>query len=224
MGLRLKINLVVAPLVAIVVALAVWADYRHESVMVMDSHAMHTATVGSVVVTQPVDPALLPDVVASRSLQAHVVFGALLLMLVIVAINGTLHVFVFGPLTRLRERLLRMERGHWRDPVDRAATKDELGQFAQSFELLGPEIDALVGQSLHAERLAVLALLARQLDSQLQPELRRVACVAVTLNGYQDEATRDAGAELARSAAAMFAIVGGLDHAFAGDRRAGPAR
>jgi hypothetical protein len=172
MGLRLKFNLVVAPLVAIVVALAVWADYRHESAVVMESHAMHTATVGSVALTQPVDPALLPGVVANRSLRMHVVFGALLLTLLIAAINGTLHVFVFGPLTRLRARLLRMEHGHWRDPVDKATTEDEIGRLVQSFQLLGPEIDALVGQSLHAERLAVLALLARHLQGQFEPELR----------------------------------------------------
>lgn len=214
MGLRLKINLVVAPVVAIGVALAVWADYWHESRVVMDSHAMHTATVGSAAAIQPVDPALLPDVVASRSLVAHVIFGALLLVLLIVTVNGTLHLFVFAPLTRLRERLLRMEHGHWRDPVGKAVTTDELGRFTQSFELLGLEIDALVGQSVKAERLAILTLLARHLRGQLEPELQRVARVAVTLNADQIQSARDLGGDLARSAAAMRAVVGGLDRAF----------
>lgn len=214
MGLRLKFNLVMAPLVAAVLGVAVWMDYGRESAVIMESHAMHTAAVGSVALTQPVDPTLLPAVVATQSLQRHLVFGVALLVLLILTTNIALHAFVFDPLDRLRERLRRMERGHWRNLPGLPDANDELGLFGERFSHLGLEIDALVGQSLRAERLAALALVGQRLHGQFEPDLRNVARIAVTLNGRDEEDMRNLGAELARTAAAMFAVLGRLDHVF----------
>lgn len=216
MGLRLKFNLLLAPIVAAALIIGLWADYRHESAMVMEAHAMHTTLVGSAVVTQPIDEALLPVVVANRSLRTHVLVGAVLLVLLIAAVNAALHVFIFGPLGRLGDRLARMEHGHWGDLAAMPVTGDELGQFVQKFALLGPEIDALVGQSLRAEYLAALALLAHQLRGRLEPELAHMARIAVRLNAQRDESVRNLGGELARAVAGLMGWAGQIDRVFAG--------
>ncbi len=93
-------------------------------------------------------------------------------------------------------------------------SEDELGRFVRSFQALGLEIDALVGRALHADRLAILALICQQLSHQLEPELQRVAQIAASLNRRDAAAAEDAGVQLARSAASMFATVRGLDRAF----------
>ena len=199
MGLRLKFNLAVVPVVALMLGLVVWADQRHEFAAIMDSHAMHTVPVGAAL-QGPLDPATLPETVARDSLRTHVTYGVLLLVLVIASVNGALQLFVFRPLERLRKRLDRMEHGHWQDaPV--AASGDELGRFVKSFDVLGLEIGALAGQALHADRLAIVALLSRHLATRLEPELQTVVQVASELNARQDELGRKAGDKLARSAA-----------------------
>ncbi len=137
----------------------------------------------------------------------------MLLVLLVGGINAALHFLVFRPLDRARARLVGMERGHWRGPIE-PTSEDGLGRFVQSFQALGLEIDALVGQALHADRLAILALMSQQLSRQLEPELQRVAQIAVRLNRRDASDAEDAGEQLARSAAAMLATVRGLDRAF----------
>lgn len=217
MGLRLKFNLAIIPAAAGVLAFVVWLDYRHEVAAIMAAHALHSAPIG-MVPTGPVDPATLPEVVARWSLRVHVLYGLLLLGLVIAGVNTALHFFVFRPLDRMRTRVERMERGHWRDTVEPAGT-DELGRFVRTLDILGVEIGAVVGHALHAERLAAVALLSHRLTAKLEPELGQVARVAVELNRRDEAATREAGEQLARSAASMLAMVRGLDAVFPPERR-----
>lgn len=215
MGLRLKFNLVVVPLVATMTILMVWTDYRHEAATIMASHAMHDTVAGTSLATGPVDSATAPDVVARNSLRAHAVYGVALLAMLVAAVNATLHVLVLLPLERLRTRLVRMEHGHWRDSIE-PTSRDEVGQFDHNLQVLGLEIGALVGQSLQAERLAVLALIAQRLRGQLEPDLRSVAEIAARLNARPEADTRAAAQGLARTTASMFATVRGLDRAFTG--------
>lgn len=196
MGLRLKFNLVIVPLVVAITMLMVWADYRHEATAILASH------------------------VARDSLRAHAVYAVALVVLLVAAINAALHVLVLQPLRRSRFRLARMEHGHWRGSIE-PTSQDEMGQFIHSFQVMGLEIDALVGQSLQAERLGVLALLSQQLRARLEPDLKGVARIAAKLNGCQETETRATAHELARRAASMFATVRGIEHAFPGDGRSG---
>ena len=196
MGLRLKFNLVIVPLVVALTLLMAWGDYRHEQAVTMAPH------------------------VARDSLRAHAVYAVVLVVLLIAAINAALHVLVLRPLRRSRFRLARMERGHWRGSIE-PTSQDEMGQFVHSFQVLGLEIDALVGQSLRADRLGILALLSQELRARLEPDLGCVARIAAKLNGCQEIETRAAAHELARHAASMFATVRGIEHAFPGDGRSG---
>lgn len=213
MGLRLKFNLLIVPLAAAATMLMVWADHRHEVAAIMASHAMHTTVTGTISGTGPVSPDTLPEVVARDSLRMHLAYGVVLLVLLVVAVNAALEAFVLRPLQRVRARLLEMEHGYWRASIE-ATTGDEVGQLVRSFQVLGPEIEALWGQSLQAERLAVLALLSQHLRSRLEPDLERVAAVAARLNRGEEADTREQAQELARRAASMFATVRGLDRAF----------
>jgi hypothetical protein len=218
MGLRLKFNLAIVPLVAAMTALMVWADYRHETATIMAAHAMHSAVVGTAPAIGPMDPSTLPEVVARNSLRAHAVYGVMLVALLVAAINAALHVLVLLPLQRLRTRVVRMEHGHWRDSLQ-PTSQDEVGQFDHNFQVLGLEIGALMNQSVQAERLAILALVSHRLCSQLEPDLHRVGAIAARLNGGPQAETRAAAQELARSTASMFATVRGLDRAFSPDDR-----
>jgi hypothetical protein len=222
MGLRLKFNLAVVPVVAVLLALVAWADQRHEFAAIMESHAMHAAPVGAVQ-QGPVDPATLPETVAGRSLRTHIAYGVLLLVMVIGSVNGALQMFVFWPLERMRKRLDRLEHGHWADPPV-GASADELGRFASGLDILGLEIGALAGQLLHADRLAIVALLSRHLATRLEPELQTVVQVASELHARQDEMGRLAGDKLARSAAAMLTTTRGFDHLFSSHAHAGTPR
>jgi hypothetical protein len=223
MGLRLKLNLLVVPLVAAVTILMVWADQRHEMAAIMASHAMHTAVVGTAAAISPVDPDTLPEVVARDSLRMHLAYGVVLLVLLVTGVNGALEVLVLRPLQRARARLIKMEHGYWRASIE-PTSEDEMGQLIHSFQVLGPEIDALVGQSLQAERLAVLALLSQYLRGRLEPDLERVAAVAARLNGGHEADAQEAAQELARRVASMFATVHGLDRAFFKEAPAGARR
>ena len=223
MGLRLKFNLAIVPLVTAMTTLMVWADYRHEAAAITASHAMHGGVAGASPIAGPLDLETLPEVVARNSLRAHSLYGVALLALLVAAVNTALHVLVLRPLERTRARLVGMEHGHWRGPIE-PTTEDEVGQFAHRFQVLGLEIDAQVGQSLQAERLAVLALLSHRLRAQLEPDLQRVARIAAKLNGGPEVAGRAAAQELARSAASMFATVRGLDRAFPSGGPSAPGR
>lgn len=216
LGLRLKFNLAIVPLAAGVLAFVVWLDYRHEVAAIMAAHALHSAPIGTIL-AGPVDPDTLPEVVARWSLRVHVLYGLLLLGLVIAGVNAALHFFVFRPLDRMRNRVGRIERGHWRDAVEPTGT-DELGRFVRTLDILGLEIGAFVDHALHAERLAAVALLSHRLTAKLEPEVALVARIAVDLSRRGEAATRDAGEQLARSAASMVATVRGLDAVFPPER------
>ena len=218
MGLRLKFNLAIVPLVAAMTILMAWADYRHETAAIMASHAMHSSVVGTTSATGPVNPSTLPEVVARNSLWAHAVYGLALLGMLFGTVNAALHFLVLLPLQRLRTRLVRMESGHWHDPVE-PTSRDEVGRFDHKFQVLGLEIGALVSQSLQAERLALLALLSQRLRDQLEPGLRTVGEIAARLNSRPDADTRTAAQELARTTASMFGTVRGLDRVFTGGAR-----
>lgn len=196
MGLRLKFNLVIVPLVALMTAAMVWLDYRHELVSVVVSPGVHGG-------------------VAGTSVRGHIVYGAVLVLALVAGINTTLDALVLRPIARMRSRLVGMERGHWREAAE-PTTDDEMGRFVRSLDALGPEIGALVGQSLQAERLAVLALLSHYLRGELEPDVQGVAQVAVQLNGGSGTDRREAAHELARRAASMFTTIRGLDRAFPG--------
>lgn len=66
-GLRLKFNLALVPIVAVGIAIMIWADYRHEYGTLMEAHAAHTSTIGTGAAGGPMDPWTLPDVAARRS-------------------------------------------------------------------------------------------------------------------------------------------------------------
>lgn len=226
MGLRLKFNLMVVPMVALVLGLVVWADQRHEFTAIMESHAMHSAAIGAIV-SGPIDPAMLPETIAGRSLRAHLAYGLLLLALVIASVNGALHLFVLRPLDRMRVRLDRIEHGHWQEAAPTLAGTDEMSRFAEDVEVLGPEIGALVGQTVHADRLAVAALLSRHLSTRLEPEIQMIVQVACDLSSQENAGKQAAGVTLARSAASMLATTRGLDRLFApksGSRKLGRDR
>jgi len=219
MGLRLKFNLAIVPIAAGVLAFVVWLDYRHEMAAIMAAHALHSGPIGTMP-AGPVDPETLPEIVARGSLKVHVLYGLLLLALVIASVNTALHVFVFRPLSRMHTRVARIERGHWHDDVEPAGT-DEVGRLARTLDVLGLEIGAVVGHAVRAERLAAVALLSRRLTAQLEPEVGQVARIAVDLNRRDEAATRDAGEQLARTAASMLATVRGLDGVFGSGPHAG---
>lgn len=215
MGLRLKFNLVIVPLVALMTAAMVWLDYRHELISVMVSHGVHGGVAGTVSPLAPVRADALPEAVAGTSVRGHIVYGAVLVLALVAGINTTLDALVLRPIARMRSRLVGMERGHWREAAE-PTTDDEMGRFVRSLDALGPEIGALVGQSLQAERLAVLALLLHYLRGELEPDVQGVAQVAVQLNGGSGTDRREAAHELARRAASMFTTIRGLDRAFPG--------
>lgn len=223
MGLRLKFNLVIVPLVAAMTALMVWADYRHELAAVMASHAIHGGAAGTTSPPGPVRPDTLPEAVAGNSVRGHAVYVVVLLVVLVAGVNAALGVMVLRPIGRMRSRLVRMEHGHWRATIE-PTTGDEMGRFVRSVQALGPEIGALVGQSLQAERLAVVALLSQQLRAGLEPDVQRVAQIAAQLNANPETDPREAAQELARRAASMFATVRGLDRAFSGATPAGARR
>jgi len=213
MGLRLKFNLLIVPLVAAMTILMVWADYRHEAAAMMASHAMHSGPVGMASQSGPVHPSTLPEVVASNSLRAHIAYGVGLLALLVMTVNAALHVMVLRPLQGVQALLVRMERGYWHGSTA-PTTNDEMGQFVRAFQTLGVEIGSAMGQRVQADRLSVLALISQQLRNQIEPDLQRVVEIAASLNRDHEAETQAAAQEIARRAASMFATVRGLDRAF----------
>lgn len=222
-GLRLKFNAILMPIVALGIAAIVWADYRHEFSTLMQAHASHTSTVGVAPADGPMAPGTLPDEAARRSLRMHLLYGSTLLGLLIVVVNVTLSVLILRPVSLMRQRLSDLEHGRWRTGLA-AASDDEVGELYAGFQRLGPEIDALVGQVLHAERLAVLALVSKRLESRITPEVTAIAAVAGRLTaGPGAEATED-GRALGRAAAHIVQAVHELDGAFAPPRLQPPTR
>lgn len=235
-GLRLRFNLILIPIVAVGLAAIVWADYRHEFTTLLAAHALHSAPVGSAAPPGPLEAGTLPNVVARRSLKMHAIYGSAVLVLLVLAVNLTLTLLVLRPISAVRQRMAVMERGHWRGPVA-PGTGDELGQLSEAFQRLGLGIDALVSHILQAERLATLALLSKRLQAQIEPEVGTISRVAAALVAEKREATLPAEAgsytasaeELGRAAANILRAVHASDRAFdrstalrASDKQEGP--
>ncbi len=212
-GLRVKFNLVVVPIVALGIAMMVWADYRHEYATLMEAHAAHASVVGVGAPTGPMDPWSLPAAAARRSLGMHLVYGGVLLAILVLTINVVLHLLILRPVALMRQRLAGLKRGQWRGPVDPGGD-DELGSLYEDFQRLGPEIDALVGQGLHAERLAALALVSKHFTLRIEPEVKRIGAVAARLMSTDAADARAEGGELGRAAAAILHAVHEYDAAF----------
>lgn len=214
-GLRLKFNLVLVPTIAVGIAAIVLADYRHESATLMEAHAAHVSVVGEGATAGPMDPWTLPDVAARRSLRLHAMAGGALLVIVIVAVNLTLQALILRPIASMRERIGKLQRGQWRDGEGAASgQEDEIGLLFNGFRQLGPEIDALVGQLLHADRLAILALVSKRVEARVAPEVRRIGEVAGRLTLGEPTDSRADGEALARAAAAILTAVHEHDAVF----------
>ena len=213
-GLRLKFNLVLVPIVALGIAAIMSADYRHESSTLMEAHAAHVTPVGAAAPTGPMDPWTLPDAAARRSLRTHLLFGGILLVVVVLGVNVTLQSLILRPVALMSQRLASLERGDWRGPVG-AAGHDELGALYEGFQRLGPEIEALVSHVLHADRLATLALVSKRLEARIDPEVTRVGEVAGRLTSPEAVDARAEGELLGRAAANILRAVHEYDAAFA---------
>ena len=213
-GLRLRFNLVVLPIVALGIAVMVWADYRHEYAALMEAHAVHTSVVDSIAPAGPLAFRSLPDAAVRRSLVMHLAYAGALLVILLLALNIVLHVLVLRPVALMRERLASFERGQWRWPQESGAD-DEVGSLYEDFQSLGLEIDALVGQVLHAERLAMIALLSKRFEQQAGPEVGRIAAIAGRLAQSGAPDARKDSEELGRAAAGILQAVHAYDAVFA---------
>lgn len=230
-GLRLKFNLVLIPTIALGIASIVWADYRHDFGTLMEAHALHVSRVGTGATGGPMDAWTLPDAATQRSLRMHAVAGAALLVVVVIVVNLTLQGLVLRPIAGMRRRIAALERGHWRGQEMGATSgrDDEVGVLYDGFRRLGSEIDALVGQLLHADRLATLALVSRRIEARVDPEVRRIAEVAGRLTSGEPTDGRAEGERLGRAAANILRVVHEYDAAFerrpgSGPGASGPAR
>ena len=220
-GLRLKFNLVLVPTVALGIAAIVWADYRHESSTLMEAHAVHVSRVGTGATAGPMDPWTLPDAATQRSLRMHAVAGGALLVVVVIVVNLTLQGLVLRPIAAMRKRIAGLEHGHWRGQEMGATSgrDDEVGALYDGFRRLGSEIDALVGQLLHADRLATLALFSRRVEARVEPEVRRIGEIAGRLTSGEPTDARAEGERLGRAAANILRAVHEYDAVF--ERRPG---
>jgi HAMP domain-containing protein len=213
LGLRLKFNALILPVLAVLFGLVVAADYRHEVATVLAAHAMHEGPAGSVGVTRPIDPATTPDAAGRATLVMHAWFAVVMLGAVLAAINTTLSVLVLRPLGRIRVACAQMERGHW-SALERPAPSDDIGVVAAAFRQLGLVLGMSVGQTVQAERLATLAMLARTTASAIEPEVARIGTSIAGLQASSSPDARQEAAHIGRAAAAVLSAVHGLDHAF----------
>jgi HAMP domain-containing protein len=212
-GLRFKFNVIVLPVLALLVGLTIAADYRHEVAAVMAAHTMHEGPVGAVSSMRPIDPATTPEAAGRASLVMHGWFAAVMLVAVMAAINATLSVLVLRPLGRIRVACAQMERGHW-STLELPAPSDEIGVVAAAFRQLGLVLGTSVGQTVQAERLATLAMLARTTASAIEPEVARIGTSIARLQASSSPDARQEAAHIGRAAAAVLSAVHGLDHAF----------
>ena len=212
-GLRLKFNLVLVPVVALGIAVMVWADYHHEYATLMEAHGAHVSPVGVGTPAGPMDPWTLPGAATRRSLRMHLAYGGILLGLLVLAVNAVLELLILRPVALMQRRVAALQRGQWRGRVEPGAD-DELGTLYAGVQRLGPEIDALVGQVLQAERLAMLALVSKQFERRIEPEVTRIGAIAGRLTRSEDGEARAAAAGLGRAAAAILHAVHAYDAAF----------
>jgi hypothetical protein len=106
----------------------------------------------------------------------------------------------------MRRRLTGLQRGQWRGRVDPGA-HDELGTLYENFQRLGPEMDALAGHILHAERRAMIALISERFEQHAEPEVKRIVGIAGRLARSNGADGREDGEQLARAAAHILRAV-----------------
>lgn len=212
-GLRAKFNAVVLPVLALTFGLVVAADYRHELRTVMAAHQFHATATGAADTATPIDPATTPEAAGRATLMMHGGFALLTLTVVLLAINVALSLFVLRPLDRIRAACSRLERGQWY-PADLPLSGDEMGTVTHAFEDLGLRLDALVGQSLQAERLATLALLGRTVAARVEPEVARIGVSVGRLHGMGSAPVTEEAEAIATATATILASIRGLDHGF----------
>lgn len=208
-GLRLKFNAMLIPIVAAGLSAILWADYQHEFSTLMEAHALHSTSIGSVQPTGPLDPTTLPEVVAARSFRVHLATGGVILALLVGAVNLALTIFVLHPIGVMHQRIAGMEHGRWRGGV-RPTSGDEVGNLHAAFQRLGPELDALMAHALHAERLAAVALVSKRIAAQIEPEVAVIARVAAAVAAHDGTGA----ARLAQAAANILGSVRQLDRVF----------
>lgn len=211
-GLRTKLNAVILPVLAATIALMIVVDYRHEVGIVMAAHDIHATAADRSQPIRPIDPTTSPEAAAHSMLLVHAAFGALALVVVLAGVNAALSMFVLQPLQRLRQACERMERGQWLQAMPRSS--DEMGAAAAAFEDLGVALGALVGQTLQAERLATLAVLARAAAAQIEPEIASIGACVGRLHALDVAPARDEAQRIATASAKILASVRGFDHAF----------
>jgi hypothetical protein len=211
-GLRAKFNAIVLPVLAVVFGAVVAVDYRHDVRTVMAAHAIHEAS-QDVHRDGPIDPATTPEAAGRATLFTHAAFGLVTFTVVLIAVNVALSAFVLTPLGRVREACRQMERGHWHAP-DLQHGRDEVGMTTEAFRQLGLTLGAFVGQTLRAERLATLALLAQTTACAIEPQVARLGASVGRLHASPAPGVRQEAEEVASAAAAILAAVRGLGHAF----------
>lgn len=212
-GLRVKFNLVLAPLVAATILAVASLDYRHELTAVMDIHATHAALAATGAPAGPMAPATTPATIARQSLRMHAAYAAIVLLLLAIAVNGALTAFVLRPIDRIRNGIEQMERGHWRRSPH-AATEDEVGRVLTRFETLGLTLDALVSQLLRAERLATVALFTKKVTVAIEPLVHEMAVHVARIHPLTDGPVRESTERIATAAAQILAALRGMDRAF----------
>ena len=213
-GLRAKFNAVILPVLGITFGLMVAADYRHEIRTVRAAHDMHTDPGGAAsAIPAVIDPATTPEAAGRVTLAMHAGFALLIVAIVVLAVNVALSWFILRPLARIRDACADIERGRWY-PAALPLSGDEVGDLTRAFEDLGLHLDAFVGQALQADRLATLALLARTLAAEVEPEVQCIGTSVGRLHGTPSPEVAEEARIIARSAASILAAVRGVDHGF----------
>ncbi len=237
-GLRCKFNFVIVPLLAAIVVLVAWLDYRHEVQATMAAPGIHQAASASPTRTGPIDPATTPEAVGRRSLEMHAGYALVTLLVVVIAVNTALAAFVLRPIEKIRDGIEQMERGRWRVVGQtgggggfsgggwkgpRHPSEDEIGGVLRRFATLGLSVDALVAQLLHAERLATIALLTKKFSTELEPPILRAAASVARVHALTEGPARDAAEDAARATAETLAALRRVDRAFDAARAFGHA-
>ena len=171
-GLRLKFHLLLLPIVILALAVMIAADYRFQYEALMDAHATSTRSVGGS--ASPIESRRQPDAIAWRTMRSHALFGLALLAILGLAVDAALVRLVLRPAARLRDQLTRIEHGQWQLGTPEQS-RDELGALCTAFQRLGPELGALMTNTINAERLATTALVSQRLASRIEPEVQTIA-------------------------------------------------
>lgn len=214
LGLRAKFNVVLVPLMAMALGIVLFLDYRHEFRSVMDAHGIHAGRIATVGTLAPIDERTSPRVIARRTIELHLVAGALTLLALTLAVNLTLSRFVLVPIGRVRAGIERLRLG-FRAGALPIAPSDEVTDTVTAFDDLGLTIDALTLHALQTERLAVLALLSKMVAADVEPEAQRLAAAAARLHRIPDRTIQQAAHEIAEATARILAAVRRLDRPFA---------